>query len=338
MTDECAMLFSQDPSVIHAPLPVFHRPPSVERDTTVMRPRDPECMVLTVEPPKKYVEPDSPNSLMHLIGPQSPDYKDVPAAETSVHPLKKANGKGSAESLDKLLLHEDKLTGNVFKYDSFISDACLSQPGGRTSQFDTLNDESCQKCSQQACDRLSADGASQGNDSGSERCSGSPGRVNTMDSGKGSLDSFQREIGSASPRLALDRGGKYAPGDSSTLPGSIARSRPSPKQPVTEQSSLLSLDKSHPRQQTFHTGDMLATASSPSLDVADDDASEKLLYVNVAAHNDGVDTQRRNCWLGDSIVGDGTISPQSSDPGDSGVVVELRGNAPSRLHAGETDG
>ena len=273
---------------------------------------------------------------MQLIGPQSPDYKDAPAAETSLHQLKKVNGKGSAESLDKLLIHEDKQTGNVFKYDTFISDACLSQPGGRTSQFETSNDESCQKCSQQAGDRASADGASQGNDSGSELCSGSPGRVNTMDSGKGSLDSFPREVGSASPRLPLGGAGKYAPGDSSTLPGSIARSRPSPKQPVTEQSSLLSLDKSHPRPQTFHAGDMLATTSSPSLDIADDGASEKLLYVNVPAHTNSVDTHRRNRWLGDSSLDDAAVT-SASDPGDSGVVVELGGNAPTRLHAGETD-
>jgi hypothetical protein len=29
---------SQDPDVVGAPLPVFHRPPSTERDTTLMRP------------------------------------------------------------------------------------------------------------------------------------------------------------------------------------------------------------------------------------------------------------------------------------------------------------
>ena len=31
-------MFFQDPDVVNAPLPVFHRPPSTERDTTLMRP------------------------------------------------------------------------------------------------------------------------------------------------------------------------------------------------------------------------------------------------------------------------------------------------------------
>ncbi|KAK2191827.1 hypothetical protein NP493_44g04010 [Ridgeia piscesae] len=337
----------QDPGVIHSPLPVFHRPPSVERDTTIMRPRDPDRMVLTVEPPRKYVEPDSPNSLMQLIGPQSPDYREGMATEPSMHQLKKANGNGSAESLDKLLLHEDKLTGspqygNVFSYDSFISDACLSPPGGRADevQFATAKDQACDKSGkqQQAEDRMSADGASRCNDSDSELSCSGPGRVNTMDSGKGSLDSFPREMGSAA-RLTLE-GGNYVPGDSATLPSSIARSRPSPKKPVTERSSLLSLDKSHPKLQPCRSGDTLATTSSPSLNMRTSDDG-KSLYVNIPAQTDSVDgdfPHRLNRWSGDSSDGEQmAVTASSSDPGDSGVVIDLRDGAATRLCAEKDD-
>ena len=334
------VLCLQDPGVIHSPLPVFHRPPSVERDTTIMRPRDPDRMVLTVEPPRKYVEPDSPNSLMQLIGPQSPDYREGIPTEPSMHQLKKANGNGSAESLDKLLLHEDKITGspqygNVFSYDSFISDACLSPPGGRPAevQFATAKDQPCDKSGKQQ-----ADGASRCNDSDSELSCSGPGRVNTMDSGKGSLDSFPREMGSAA-RLTLE-GGNYVPGDSATLPSSIARSRPSPKKPVTERSSLLSLDKSHPKLQPCWSGDTLATTSSPSLDMRTSDDG-KSLYVNIPAQTDSVDgdfPHRLNRWSGDSSDGDQmAVTASSSDPGDSGVVIDLRDAAATRLCAEKGD-
>lgn len=40
-------IFLQDPDVMRSPLPVFHRPPSSERDTTVMRPpaHDGSCLL-----------------------------------------------------------------------------------------------------------------------------------------------------------------------------------------------------------------------------------------------------------------------------------------------------
>ena len=100
--------------MIHSPLPVFRRPPSIERDTTIMRPRDPDRIVLTVEAPRKYLEPDSPNSLDQLI---SPDGEQLMQ--------KKPNLRASAESIDELLKHEqtgtelsgkDVLGQNPFSY------------------------------------------------------------------------------------------------------------------------------------------------------------------------------------------------------------------------------
>ena len=91
----------QDPEVIHSPLPVFQRPPSIERDTTIMRPRDPDRMVLTVEPPKRYLEPDSPNSMDQLISPQSPDFDNECQK-------KKSNLNGSSESLDQMFKEDER--------------------------------------------------------------------------------------------------------------------------------------------------------------------------------------------------------------------------------------
>ncbi len=41
-----------------------------------MRPKDSDRVILTVEPQRKFIEPDSPNSMDQLIGPQSPDIDD----------------------------------------------------------------------------------------------------------------------------------------------------------------------------------------------------------------------------------------------------------------------
>lgn len=47
----------QDPEVLHSPLPVFHRPVAAEAEPLAMRPRDPDRVVLNVEPPRKFLEP-----------------------------------------------------------------------------------------------------------------------------------------------------------------------------------------------------------------------------------------------------------------------------------------
>ena len=61
-------LFTQDPDVINCPLPVFQRPPSAERDATLMRPHeeDPTWLTLTRREPAEEV-PQSPGSQDYLI-------------------------------------------------------------------------------------------------------------------------------------------------------------------------------------------------------------------------------------------------------------------------------
>lgn len=54
---------SQDPQVMNAPLPVFHRPPSTERDTTVMRPLSSDENCLQVVPTSSdYLIPNHTNN------------------------------------------------------------------------------------------------------------------------------------------------------------------------------------------------------------------------------------------------------------------------------------
>lgn len=88
----------QDPDVMHATLPVFHRPPSTERDTTVMRPPDSDALCLHVQRPD--TEPVSPASTDYLI--------PIPSSNYSISTEKTELPSGSSvESIDKLFDLED---------------------------------------------------------------------------------------------------------------------------------------------------------------------------------------------------------------------------------------
>jgi hypothetical protein len=98
----------QSPEVAGVPLPQCHGPTVTEPDTLLMRPTDADRVVLSVEPPVKCLEPDSPLSTEPLIGPQTPDYKLPlsPPYKMDRH----ANLRASAESLDRLLAEEEAKT------------------------------------------------------------------------------------------------------------------------------------------------------------------------------------------------------------------------------------
>nr|XP_027210514.1 formin-like protein 18 [Penaeus vannamei] len=60
----CPLSLPQDPDVVSHALPVFQRPPSAERDATVMRPLDNDaCLTVT----RRSDEPQSPASTDYLI-------------------------------------------------------------------------------------------------------------------------------------------------------------------------------------------------------------------------------------------------------------------------------
>ncbi|XP_022243768.1 leukocyte tyrosine kinase receptor-like [Limulus polyphemus] len=88
----------QDPDVINASLPVFRRPPSSERDITVMRPTDGQNICLQVQRPKNGL--NSPGSEDYLMPMPSSNYS-LNTDKTEVQ------SSSSVESLEKLLHLED---------------------------------------------------------------------------------------------------------------------------------------------------------------------------------------------------------------------------------------
>ncbi|XP_064484759.1 leukocyte tyrosine kinase receptor-like isoform X2 [Ornithodoros turicata] len=86
----------QDPDVTAAPLPVFHRPPSMERDATVMRPPNADNVCLQVYRSERS-EVQSPGSEDYLIPMPSSNY----SLSTERTELQSASS--SLDSMDKLL-------------------------------------------------------------------------------------------------------------------------------------------------------------------------------------------------------------------------------------------
>ncbi|KAL3228831.1 hypothetical protein MRX96_023733 [Rhipicephalus microplus] len=86
----------QDPDVVSAPLPVFHRPPSLERDATVMRPPNADNVCLQVYRSERS-EVQSPGSEDYLIPMPSSNY----SLSTERTELQSASS--SLDSMDKLL-------------------------------------------------------------------------------------------------------------------------------------------------------------------------------------------------------------------------------------------
>lgn len=86
----------QDPDVVAAPLPVFHRPPSMERDATVMRPPNADNICLQVYRSERS-EVQSPGSEDYLIPMPSSNY----SLSTERTELQSASS--SLDSMDKLL-------------------------------------------------------------------------------------------------------------------------------------------------------------------------------------------------------------------------------------------
>lgn len=83
----------QDPDVLRASLPVFHRPPSMERDATVMRPPDTDSICLQVQRPDRDMQ--SPGSEDYLI--------PMPSSNYSLSTERTELQTSSSESVDKLL-------------------------------------------------------------------------------------------------------------------------------------------------------------------------------------------------------------------------------------------
>jgi hypothetical protein len=88
-TVEHVSMMIQDPDVINARLPVFHRPPSAERDVTIMRPAANNISCLQVQQANEYLVP--------LLGPGARDLPSSPST-SSVAKLLPANSTSERET------------------------------------------------------------------------------------------------------------------------------------------------------------------------------------------------------------------------------------------------
>nr|XP_023027843.1 ALK tyrosine kinase receptor isoform X2 [Leptinotarsa decemlineata] len=119
----------QDPDVMNAPLPVFHRPPSYEKDMTVMRPKSTEENCLQVLPTSSdYLIPnhthpttpdqiESTSSIEKLLPDNSDNWETsfIMPHSRSTQPLLMENNKedeGAVSVVNKLLLPVDNTTPN----------------------------------------------------------------------------------------------------------------------------------------------------------------------------------------------------------------------------------
>lgn len=111
----------QDPNVVNASLPVFHRPPSSERDATVMRPPEHEISCLHVQRIADYLVP--------LPGPGAPELPASPST-SSVYKLLAANSTSNLET--SFVLPESKSTQLLL--DEALSSSSSSNSGSTGKQ------------------------------------------------------------------------------------------------------------------------------------------------------------------------------------------------------------
>ncbi|XP_023244156.1 leukocyte tyrosine kinase receptor-like isoform X1 [Centruroides sculpturatus] len=133
----------QDPDVLRASLPVFHRPPSMERDATVMRPPDTDSICLQVQRPDRDMQ--SPGSEDYLI--------PMPSSNYSLSTERTELQTSSAESVDKLLEINDtrrqETNDNQTWETSFVCN-------GNRRRKDGYNDDALMWCEKPNVERVSS--------------------------------------------------------------------------------------------------------------------------------------------------------------------------------------
>ena len=225
-----------------------------------MRPRDSDRVVLTVEPPKKFLEPDSPSSVDHLIGPQSPDIE--------VASNRRPRVSDNTELLDRLL-EEDPLATlepsvpgrgggggicgsrgqykRVFDYDNTISEES-GQHSPETEEVPACSTALVHHHPPDPHRRSESPADDNDNDhldaeelTGDTICTAQ--ETLDDDSGKSSMENVSSQADDVS-RTSTVPSSSGTPTDPHG--NNIARCRPSPRHPVTEHSSPLLLTKSVP--------------------------------------------------------------------------------------------
>jgi hypothetical protein len=112
----------QDPDVINARLPVFHRPPSAERDATIMRPAVNNNSCLQVQQATEYLVP--------LLGPGARELPSSPST-SSVAKLLPANSTSDQET--NSVLPESRSTQPL------LEEALSNSSSSTGKQSDELN-------------------------------------------------------------------------------------------------------------------------------------------------------------------------------------------------------
>jgi anaplastic lymphoma kinase len=112
----------QDPNVMNAPLPEFLRPPSSERDATIMRPPAHENSYLQVQRASDYLVP--------LPGPGAPDLPPSPST-SSVDKLLAVNAMSDWEP--SFALPESRSTQPLLEEESSSSSNSSDSTGKRSS-------------------------------------------------------------------------------------------------------------------------------------------------------------------------------------------------------------
>jgi hypothetical protein len=96
---EQVSVMMQDPDVINARLPVFHRPPSAERDATIMRPAANDNSCLQVQQTTEYLVP--------LLGPGA---RELPSSPSTSSVAKLLPGNSMSDQETGSVLPESKST------------------------------------------------------------------------------------------------------------------------------------------------------------------------------------------------------------------------------------
>ena len=347
----------QDPDVTHSPLPVFHRPPPYERDTTIMRPKDPDRMVLTVEPPRRYLEPDSPNSTDQLIGPQSPDLDQLNAsaqgAGAGKEPAARRPEALKSKPFYKKMFDYDLGTKPVSNRAAGEKREAGSQDTDLPGENDALIPPETNAPKPEVPRRVPLTSSLSQNSCNDAQSSSSNG-----DSGKSSLENLSSQGDSPSgPNLGISSAPTCPPSRASQhqaaaaiAAANIARSRPQTKRPFIENISLdrgphagpkanNKADSNNAQQTSSASANKDASTTDPN---SRSSASSSPLPAPVTYENVPVTTAGGNATSSSPLYSGKCSSASSSspcqpaaaaaspecdngkDPGDSGVVIDLK--------------
>lgn len=288
-------------------------------------------MVLTVDPPRRFLEPDSPNSTDQLIGPQSPDLDQL---QKTTYPC----SSGSRESLSSKRPDPSKqqpFYKKMFNYDLVTKPAANRAAGEKRESKDGDTDQPSEN------DALIPQVPTKPDSTNQKTIDRSPSShsVNDVqtsssngDSGQSSLENLSSQGDSPNePDLGISSTPACPPSRASQhqaaaviAAANIARSRPLPKRPFKKN---ISLDRGKASSKGNKTD---SSAQQTSVANTTDHSWSTQPYENVPPKGSSSSNVHQ------SKVASSPSSPAAAattadsdcdnnqDPGDSGVVVDFK--------------